>query len=629
MSIADADASQTDDADAVAAGLAATNLAGEVRLLAAAGSRPTGSPAHLATVDRIRAALERAVLGSEPAVPLPSTSQPQHPSVTTAAVIDQPRVARESVRFTRWAVDRAAVRLTLSTTAGNVGADNGVAAAEDVPVAAPFPYSGLTPAAGVRGRLVRLRATDSWAAAAGCIAVVEVANPPVRGGLLFSSWPNKDDDSGKGNSGDGGRSNTAASGELHPFVAARIANPVIAATLFAPDLVRARAAGVLAVLACWRQDDLNERDAQDLYLPFTRAYADLPAAWLAGAAARRALAAAATPAPSLLSPWTWTLPPWRRQTPSSTSACLVLPGAIDPAAEAPTLWTSLRGRHRRGATLMLTSHSDGLNAVEENGHAGLVAVLAAATRRATAASRPLFCSLLAVLPGAHLRIPAVSSHGQATAAFLDAHPDLWQPGGRLCVVGAVAIEHLGARTREAAAAAATDPTTATPTLAGLEPQLLYATTPQLAATARRAWAPAEASGTLPPLPVSLAPGPLVMFGEGEPLHQRGVPTLALVSAPSYLLREAAPDTAAADAATVDVAAGEAQLAAFVRAVLDMDLAVEAAAIAAAAAEGGDPADIDAAALRGALGAPRRLGMWERLAAAVEVAVVLARAKLAT
>uniref|UniRef100_UPI000561EB48 hypothetical protein n=1 Tax=Microbacterium sp. B19 TaxID=96765 RepID=UPI000561EB48 len=108
-----------------------------------------------------------------------------------------------------------------------------------------------------------------------------------------------------------------------------------------------------------------------------------------------------------------------------------------------TVWavSSGSGIHADESVLVVT-HSDGGNAVEENGFIGLLELAR------DAAETPHDRTIVFVLVAGHLRIPAVTAHGQATTAWLHAHPEWWSPAadGRTAVAGLV-IEHLGAKHR--------------------------------------------------------------------------------------------------------------------------------------------------------------------------------------
>ena len=56
-------------------------------------------------------------------------------------------------------------------------------------------------------------------------------------------------------------------------------HPVLAATVFGPDLAAAKAAGAIGVVAVWK--GLKAAQAKDQYVPFTLPYQDIPALWVA------------------------------------------------------------------------------------------------------------------------------------------------------------------------------------------------------------------------------------------------------------------------------------------------------------------------------------------------------------
>ncbi|CAH0145854.1 hypothetical protein [Microbacterium sp. Bi128] len=367
------------------------------------------------------------------------------------------RVERDTHTFERWDAAEDAVSLTIDETR--------------VEVSSAWPYSGETGPTGTTAPLMLLAGRrKTWASAAGRIAVIEVDNVEAPASLLLNSWD----------------------GRL-PFDA--VANPVISSELAGTDLTAAREAGVLGVIAVWR--GLADHEARGQYLPFTRPHQGLPAVWVPESAGDRVVAAA------------------RR----GARATLVLDATRHPDASMDTVWAVSPGTgpHVDESVLVVT-HSDGGNAVEENGFIGLLALAR------DAATIPHDRTLVFVLVAGHLRIPAVTEHGQATTAWLDAHPELWSPDadGPTAVAGLV-IEHLGAKRRRDEAPGTDDRTDAA------EPELLYATTREFDALVRAEWRDAA--------PVK--PGALIHLGEGEPLFEKGIPAIALVTGPASLLAETA------------------------------------------------------------------------------------------
>ncbi|MDX6742680.1 hypothetical protein [Actinocorallia sp. A-T 12471] len=469
------------------------SLEEQVALLVGLSARPTGSDAHRALIEDVAARWE--ALGLE--------------------------VHRDAHTFTRWEVPTGAARLTVGE--------------ESVKVSSAYPYSGTTGPEGVSGRLHLLDGlVKHWRRARGGIAVVEVPHRPVPFDLLIGQW------------------------EGDAPARPPVANPVVTATLFGPALASARKAGVLGVIAVWK--GLSPGNAQGQYLPFTFPYRDLPALWVAGEDGERVLAAAragddahlvldAVLTENTQTETIWTIskatPPDKADKTPTPEAADAPDGraATDSAPEKGTGVqvpdggaASARGRGAAGGSgggesVLVVSHSDGVNAIEENGHIGLVEMAR------DAVERPHRRDIVFVLTSGHLRIPAVTSHGQATTAWLAAHPELWAGGpGQLRAVAGLVVEHLGAREF------ADDPTTGVygPTGA-LEPELLYATTRQLRDLVLEEW-----TGPAPAPTEVCAPGPLVHFGEGEPLYERRIPAVCLVTPPQYLLAETPYDASLTD-----------------------------------------------------------------------------------
>ncbi|MFY2791041.1 hypothetical protein [Rhodococcus sp. MALMAid1271] len=380
-------------------------------------------------------------------------------------------VNRDSHSFERWDATPDQIGLTVK--------------GRSIVLSSAWPYSGETPAAGVTGPLIMLRGRlKNWKSASGKIAVIEARNIDVPAHLLFDTW----------------------GGEL-PFHT--LSNPVVGSELAGTDLARARKAGVLGVVAIWR--DLPDSAAHAQYLPFTRDYQGIPAVWAPESEADALVRAAE----------------------AGEEATLTLAADRTPGASMDTLWAVSPGTgpQAKEAVLVVT-HSDGGNAVEENGH---LALLALAHEAVTV---PHNRTIVFVYTAGHLRIPAVTKHGQATTAWLDKHPELWSPtGGGLHAVAGLAIEHLGAKHYSVDSTSGHYGPSGT-----LEPELLYATTAELAELVRSTWSGVEVGKGHP-----VKPGPIVQFGEGEPLLQHHIPAVSLITMPQYLLAETNDDVVDIDA----------------------------------------------------------------------------------
>ncbi len=396
------------------------------------GPRLTASPAHQLSVDYI--AEELAALGLE--------------------------VHRQTHRIHRWTPGRTAITLGNGTS---------------IPVAAPYPYSGMTGPEGITGDLVWFdKAPKDFSAARGKIAVVPVGRLDLTLPTTLMLFQRKAalPDAGA----------DLERGEIVPVL-----GPLT--NIFLP---RAKAAGVRGVICLF--EGLSDELARNQVLPFTTPYADLPALWVGEAQAAHLKAGG--------------------------SATLVLEAALDEA-DTDTLHAILPGRNPH-ETIIVNTHTDGPNACEENGAAGLLA-LAKAHGSRTDRQR----SIVFVFATGHFQIPQlVEGHGQATLAWLRRHPELWdgKPGHARAVAG-LTLEHLGCLEWKDRG----EPPNPAPT-GRLEREIVYTTNPFMEQVYRAA---AQHRTKLRSLTV--APRLSQMFlGEGSTLYQCGIPSISLVPGPDYL-----------------------------------------------------------------------------------------------
>ncbi|MCA1438522.1 MULTISPECIES: hypothetical protein [unclassified Bradyrhizobium] len=341
----------------------------------------------------------------------------------------------------------------------------------DIAISSVFPYSGTTGPLGTEKQLYRLRGPiPRWTKARGGIAVVEVRNREFPFDAAVKTWDR-----------------ARAWGKT--------TMPLLPATFAGLGLARARRAGVEAVIFAWR--GISIFNAKGQYLPFTLPYQNIPAVFVAGDDADFVLDAASR----------------------ARRATLILDAVIERNSAMRTVWAAVEGRGAPHETVLVVSHSDGTNIVEENGHIGVVELA-----RQTVA-HPLARTVIFVLTAGHLRIPAVTEDGQATSRWLRDHPQWWAggPGDRHAVAGLV-IEHLGAREYRDNPLKNTYGPTGNPA-----PELLYASTAQLTALIESEW---RTTGQAPRVS---APNALIQFGEGQPLYLKGIPNIALVTVPQYLL----------------------------------------------------------------------------------------------
>lgn len=356
-------------------------------------------------------------------------------------------------------------------------------AGKPVDVAFYFPYSGETPPGGVKGTLVHLGVSPvnavGWSVAKGKIAVVEVVSPQLPFAAAFpptGSYP---------------------AGSSFPAVSPA---PSISDVADAPLLELAAEAGVLGVI-CIRTG-VSDALAQDQYSPFTTGYqGGCPALWVGPTAGQEV----------------------RAQALAGASATLTLDAALLPHSASETIWAVLPGSHPKEA-VVVNSHTDGPNVAEENGGLGILALAREFAKVPRSRRRR---SLIFVAHTGHFQLPQFTTDAplaQSASLWLRDHPEL--VNGKVSkAVAALTLEHLGCREW------GDDPVRNSYAPTGLnDVGLCYTTTPAMRSTYL-----ASAAGTANRRTFSVAPLPVLYFGEGHDFYKAKIATMSLIPAPSYLV----------------------------------------------------------------------------------------------
>lgn len=368
-------------------------------------------------------------------------------------------VASDDTRFTRWTETGASLALG--------------ATEEPVEVASTYPYSRPTGAEGVSADLVhggRAGDPDLSADMAGRIVFLDAPAPS----LPFGQW----------------YPDPQPYGAAGPFP--QSISHAAAQVVTAPDLAPFAARGARGVILGW--SGVSEAQAANQYLPFNRPMQPIPGLWVGPEAAVRLREAAR----------------------AGQRARLTLAADLVENAVSRTIYAELPGA--TAETVIVNTHSDGPNAVEENGPIGLIALARRLAARPRAERRR---SVVFVMASGHFVGPQVAS----TGGFLERHREILRR-----TVAALAVEHLGAMEWVDRPDGSYGPT------GRPELSFLFTRDPGLArlalAVARQAGDPRGAVALPRALPH--------FFGEGRPLARAGVPTLGFIPLPTYLL-SAAPD----------------------------------------------------------------------------------------
>jgi hypothetical protein len=375
-----------------------------------------------------------------------------------------------------------------------------------IPLSYYYPYSGETPAGGVTAKVVYCgvqtgrgafqlpdgRATNDasafFAPARGAIALIDAPIPPVESSSLCIEP----------------RFQPPEAGALWPDA---FLNPVFQGNVNPPDLVSAREAGVLAAICAWT--NASDELANGQYNPFRTPYQGLPAVWVTRSTAESVKALAT----------------------AGSEVTLTLVAERTRNAVSRSIWCRIAGR-TSNESLIVNTHTDGGNAVEENGGLGLLA-MADYYRRLP--RQDIARDIVLVFVTGHFQQPQFTTAGGygVTSRWKADHPDIWGTA-----VGGVTVEHLGCTEWNDGGGTRSYAPTGRP-----EWSLTYTSSggpgSPKAPMDDVLFEAAERNGQPRSVAVS-APEPSHFLGEGRQFFADRIPVVALVPIPTYLLR-AGPD----------------------------------------------------------------------------------------
>ena len=364
--------------------------------------------------------------------------------------------------FDRWEAQRSSI--TIHRIRGD----------EPVAVSSVWPYSGETGPLGVIGEAVEVFGKHiNYLHARGKIALVTVSDlGRIPSGIAFNqrgAYP-------------GGTN-----------IPAFYKGPVATSFVNVPFLQVAKAAGVKAVICIWK--GMSRGMVQGQYLPFIQDYQGIPALWVCEEEGEKLRAAAR----------------------NGDKVTLVLEAKKEKNAASESFYCVKRGKNPTEA-IIVNTHTDGVNCVEENGPIALLAMMEYLK------DAELERSVIFVFVTGHFRLPAFKQNDiQATSKWLKNHRDLWDGrSGYIKAVAGLAVEHLGCREwkdvngeyRE------TNP---------IDIEIVYTGNRVMDAIYYKAL-----EGRTLVRTVTLRGHNILHFGEGQPLMNVGIPQIALVTAPDYL-----------------------------------------------------------------------------------------------
>ncbi|MDC7124009.1 MAG: hypothetical protein PQJ46_00480 [Spirochaetales bacterium] len=347
----------------------------------------------------------------------------------------------------------------------------------NIPVSFYYPYSGITSAEGVTAPLIFCKSSSDFRKAKGKIVVVKAGVKALPTGLLFKIR------------------NTKPGVERLPT---RIKNPVVASVLNGHLLKKAKKSGALGAVLIW--EGISADNAKGQYLPFTSGYKDFPVLWVDSKNGERLLSSAEKDA----------------------SATLTLNARLE-LSETSTIYAVIPGKSKT-ETVIVNTHTDGTNAVEENGAIALIALAKAMSIKDEKPER----TTVFVFATGHFQLPQFGiDEQQATSRWLNDHPEFWDgKDGHAKAVAGLTIEHLGCMEWKDEKNNNNYKATGK-----IDFELVYTANKEMNQIYLDAIKDRKMLRT-----ITLRPRNSLYFGEGQPLFQRDIPTISLVPAPDYLCK---------------------------------------------------------------------------------------------
>ena len=347
---------------------------------------------------------------------------------------------------------------------------------EDIPVSSAFHYSGITGEEGVTAQL-KLTANFplSFAAARGKIAVVRIKNlKHISSRIAFNK-----------------RASLPEGMEIEKSYRGPVSTSFVKTLLTFPIL---KTSGVKGVICIW--EGMSDKMVEGQCLNFILKYLKVPVIWVNETQGRKVIAAAK----------------------AKKSATLTLTGTLE-RAKTRSFYTVIEGTDKtNNEAVIVNTHTDGCNFCEENGGVGMLELVRYFK------AHPCKRTLIFAFVTGHFRLPVFRvgklPSNQATGKWLKDNKQLWN--GKYRAVAGCSVEHLGCtewKDRDGVYTKTTD----------VDAELVYTGNKKLDKLYYRA-----VEGRTLLRTVTLRGHNTMHFGEGQPLSKKGIPEIALVTAPDYL-----------------------------------------------------------------------------------------------
>ncbi len=365
-------------------------------------------------------------------------------------------------KFDRWEAKEASIKVD----------------GETIKVSSPFPYSGVTSDEGVSGEL-KLVANNfiGHASAKGKIGVVRIKNlSKISSKIAFDKRKSIPEDL-----------------EIEPSYTGPVSTSFVKTILY-PILHQSN---MKALILVW--EDMSDAMVEGQYLNFILNYLKIPVVWVNESEGKKLIKFAK----------------------EGKTATVRLIADLEKECDTQSFYSIIKGTSEEKEAIIVNTHTDGNNCVEENGAIAMLAMMDYFKKN------PIEHTLIFVFVTGHFRLHNFKTGvDQATSRWLADNKEVWKGTNGGKVFAGVSVEHLGCTEWKDVKGEYTKTD-------DIDVELVYTGNEKMDSIYYEAIKDRTLLKTM-----TLRGHNMLHFGEGQPLFNKGIPEIALVTAPNYLCQEA-------------------------------------------------------------------------------------------
>ncbi len=351
---------------------------------------------------------------------------------------------------------------------------------ENIAVSSPFPYSGVTGEDGITGELIEIKNNFlGHCKAKGKIGVVHIKNlSRISSKIAFDK-----------------RNSIPADLAVEPSYRGPVSTCFVKTILYR----FLKASGIKGLICVW--EDMSDAMVDRQYLNFILGYLGVPVLWVNETEGKKVFAAAKL----------------------HKQATLKLTAEQEEHCKTESIHSVIEGSDKSNKeVIIINTHTDGGNCVEENGAISMLALMDYFLKH------PTKHTLVFAFVTGHFRLEEFKvGIDQATSQWMADNKDLWSGSNNgYTAYAGVSVEHLGCtewKDKDGEYQQTND----------VDVELVYTGNEKIDKLYYKAVADRTLIRTM-----TLRGHNRLHFGEGQPLFNKGIPEIALVTAPDYLCAEA-------------------------------------------------------------------------------------------